>query len=266
MRHARGELIHCSYHKCLTVYYRRVMTDVMRTVTGSSAGGYRHFNSLVDEFHLHRGEVRVASVNNHALDVDALGPGVRITRFVRDPRDLVVSGYHYHRRGAEEWCHVVDPTDDDWRVVNGAVPAAMAEAGGHSFASFLSSLTPEAGFAAELEFRRRHFESMRAWPADHPSVRVFRYEDIVGNEVEVFSEVFDFYELAVPRRVLGRVLASRYSAERSGRRSEHVRDPRPGQWRGVLPDDVVAAVDRDYGDVLDRYGYAAGSAAQGAAS
>lgn len=91
-----------------------------------------YFYQESDHFHL-------TSINNHALDLEKLGSEVKITRFIRDPRDLVVSGYFYHIRGAEEWCKIVDPEPFDWRAVDGCIPDKMGA--DQSFSSYLQSLS-----------------------------------------------------------------------------------------------------------------------------
>ena len=111
----RVQLIHCSYHKCLTVYYRRIMDAVFNRCLPWGRG-YRHFNSDLEAFYRDCRSHRIASVNNRFLDFPQLGR-FRISRFIRDPRDLVVSGYFYHRRGAENWTTMKSPTDDDWYFV-----------------------------------------------------------------------------------------------------------------------------------------------------
>lgn len=117
----KNQIIHCSYHKCLTMYYHRVMSWMFnRIIRGSS--GYRHFDSRIDEFYDKVGDFRVASINNRALDLEKLGNDIRITRFVRDPRDMVVSGYFYHKRGAENWCNIEGRDNVNWSAMNGNPP------------------------------------------------------------------------------------------------------------------------------------------------
>lgn len=146
---AAPHLIHCSYHKCLTVYYKRVMDAVFN-------------RCLIDDFYDGFRRHRVASVNNRALDLGRLGK-FRLSRFLRDPRDLVVSGYFYHRRGAEAWTTAEARRPLKWYFANGCVPEGL-RADGSSYARYLQSIPEEEGLLAELEFRRHHFESMAAWP------------------------------------------------------------------------------------------------------
>ena len=244
-------LIHCSNHKCLTVYFRRVMDAVFNRCLPWGAG-YRHYNSHLERFYAaFRGD-RVSSINNRALDLKLLGR-FRISRFIRDPRDLVVSGYFYHRRGAEEWTTIESPTDDDWYFANGVVPRGLRETGG-SFAGYLQSLPKEEGLLAELEFRRPHFESMVGWPAEHPDILTFRYEEILGNETAVFRRLFGFYGLSPVERALAGAFVRRYSI---GRRASdpHVRDPSAGQWRRHFTPRVRRAFETRYAGLVAQLGY-----------
>ncbi|MCG8458558.1 MAG: sulfotransferase domain-containing protein, partial [Holophagales bacterium] len=220
-------LIHCAYHKCLTVYFRRVMDAVFNRCLPWSAG-YRHFNSHLHDFLAGYGDLRVASVNNRALEPDSLGP-CRISRFLRDPRDLVVSGYFYHRRGAEPWVTMANPTDEDWYFAAGVVPEGLRAAGG-SFADYLQAIPEEEGLLAELEFRASHFESMARWPAEHPHVLTLRYEDILGNEITAFRRIFEHYGLSHLESGLGTFFARRHALGRR-RKDPHIRNPSSGQWQ-----------------------------------
>lgn len=244
--------IHCSYHKCLTSYFSNVLGRLCER-SPWLRDGYRHYRSRVDLFEVESAEYRVVSVNNHALDFSKLDANTRVTRFIRDPRDLVVSGYFYHKRGAEPWCDIVDPSTEDWRGVNGHVPKALPA--GESFSSWLSSIDLESGLLAELEFRRHHFESMLEWPDNDERVRLFYYEDILGHERETFAQIFGHYGLNVFDRFLGRRIAGRLALSDNRRGGGHVRNPRPGQWRDHFTPLVERTFNDFYAEVLEKYGF-----------
>lgn len=244
-------LIHCAYHKCLTVYYKRVMDAVFNRCLPWSAG-YRHYNSHLDDFYGDHARRRVASINNRCLDLERLG-NFKISRFVRDPRDLVVSGYFYHLRGSEEWVERAAPTEADWYFANGCVPEGLA-ASGLSFSEYLRSISEEEGLLAELDFRRYHFESMREWPAAHPDILTLRYEEVLGEQAGAFGRLFEFYGLSPLERLLGRWFARRYSLRRLSA-DAHVRNPSSGQWREHFTPRVQSAFDELYGDLVEQLGY-----------
>ena len=244
-------LIHCSYHKCLTVYFKRVMDAVFNRCLPWSAG-YRHYNSHLEDFYSAFGSQRVASINNRTLDLQRLGC-FRMSRFIRDPRDLVVSGYFYHRRGVESWTTIESPTAADWYFANGFVPEDLS-VGDSSFARYLQSVPEEEGLMAELEFRRYHFESMASWPTGHPDIVTYRYEEIVGAEAEVFRQLFDFYRLSPLERRLANWFASRYSMRRVAA-DPHLRNPASGQWRKQFTPRVRRAFDARYAGLVRQLGY-----------
>lgn len=249
----RLHLIHCSYHKCLTVYFGRIMKTVFNRCLPWSSG-YRHYNSHLEDFYQGFEKDRIASINNRALDLERLGR-FRISRFVRDPRDLVVSGYFYHKRGAESWLTIRSPTAADWYFANGCVPEGLRGTG-QSFSEYLRSIPEEEGLLAELEFRTRHLESMALWPAEHPDIVTYRYEDVVGNEAAVFRELADFYGLSALERRLSTWFASRYSIGRRGR-DPHVRNPASGQWRQRFTPRVRREFDARYAGLVEKLGYPA---------
>ena len=245
-------IVHCSYHKCLTVYFKRVLSGVFDVCLPWSAG-YRHFNSHLDDFYRGFRSCRVASINNRALDLERIGP-VRLSRFIRDPRDLVVSGYFYHKRGSEAWLRIDSPTEADWYFANGCVPEGLRAAGG-SFARYLGSLPEEDGLLAELEFRRFHLESMGQWPASHPDIVTYRYEDVVGHEAAVFRELFAFYGLAPHERWLGAFFARRHALGSRRAGDPHVRNPASGQWREHFTPRVKQTFDARYAGLVAALGY-----------
>jgi hypothetical protein len=247
----RPHLIHCSYHKCLTVYYGRVMDGLFNRCQPWGRG-FRHFNSHLEDFYGAFASYRVASVNNRALDLERLSP-FRISRFIRDPRDLIVSGYFYHKRGAENWVRIESPTAADWYFANGIVPEGLRDSG-LSFAGYLQSIPEEEGLLAELEFRKGHLESMAQWPVGHPDIVTFRYEDIIGDEVAVFRELFKFYGVLPLERGLGAWFARRHSIRKKSS-DPHIRNPASGQWRQHFTARVRRAFDSEYSGLIRQLGY-----------
>ena len=139
-------LLHCSYHKCMTVYTKRVLRALFNRMLFFCGGRYRHFRSNISAFYANLERCRVLSVNNCVPDLNKLGD-FQMTRFIRDPRDLIVSGYFYHRRCNEKWTLIPDPRDADLRDVNGCVPLGVKP--GESYSDFLQRVPLEEGLAAE---------------------------------------------------------------------------------------------------------------------
>jgi len=213
---------------------------------------YRHYNSQLAEF-LEAIEWRgAASINNHVLDFESLRP-YRISRFVRDPRDMIISGYHYHKRGAENWCTLPNPTEEDWEVVNGTIPDGLKE--GESYSQMLQRLDFEDGLYAEMQFRSKHFRGMMDWPVDDPDILTFQYEELLGNEAKVYDAIFKHFGLNWLDRWIGRRTAIRHSAAKIKDKNAHIRDPKSGQWREQFSDVSIARFDEFFPGLVERLGY-----------
>jgi len=245
--------VHASFHKCLTTYYIRVMNKLYNS-SRLFRGRYNHFESIEGQFYNEVHRYRLVSTNGFAVNPSlfAKNQEYRITRFVRDPRDLVISGYFYHLKGAEPWFRFRQPTLKYWSPINGNIPEAMPP--NISYAGYLNQLSKEEGLLAEIEFRKFHLESLRNWPKDDKYTRVYRYEDILGNERAVFSDMFDFYELTGIEKKLGIYLADRYSMQKM-KKDKHIRDPSPEQWKTHFTPRVEAVFEEQYGDILDLLAY-----------
>lgn len=243
--------VHAGYHKCLTMYARAVYSSAcgFPAWPGST---FRHFFHRADAFYRECGRHTVASVSGHALQLDRFDD-VRVVRFIRDPRDLLVSGYFYHRRGAEHWGDLPDPADADWAMVGGAVPRGIPP--GRSFREHLQTVPKEEGLLCEIEFRRPHFESMLAWPEGDDRVLLMRYEEILGDELRAFERALRFLGLPWLARKVGEMQARRLAASRRATKTDHIRDPRSGQWREHFTPVVRRRFQEAYSDLVARLGY-----------
>lgn len=242
--------IHASFHKCLTMYYIKVMHPLLNWLPYHT--GFKHFESIEGEFYNTVHKYRVASTSGFAVDTTQLSDEYRIVRFVRDPRDLVVSGYFYHKRGAEPWFRYKNPTQRYWQPINGQVPSGMPR--DFSYSEYLNTLSLEDGLLAELEFRKNHLESIRHWDQQDERIKLFRYEDILGNEKSIFEQIFEFYHLSFLEKKLGLYLVNRY-AHSNQNKNKHIRDPQPGQWKDVFTPGVTKVFNQQYSDILELLKY-----------
>ena len=249
-------ILHCSYHKCLTKYFARVFESIYN-INFLGIENYRHFNSYINEFYSSLDNYKALSVNNHSIDFDRIPRDYRLTRFVRDPRDLIVSGYFYHKRGAEDWCKIKAPTKADWECVNGNIPSQMKPH--ESYFDYLNRVPIEAGLYAEIEFRKYHFASMTKWPTDNNKIMLIKYENLLGNEEQTFENIFDFFELSLFKKRIGLRTASRLKAgtkfQKKSHLGEHMRTPVSGQWKSIFSNNVKEKFERDHGDLIEYFGY-----------
>lgn len=243
--------IHASYHKCLTMYFLRTMNAALNKSSPFSKDKYTHFESMQSQFYNHASDYTVCSINGFTPCLESLGEDFRITRFVRDPRDLMVSGYFYHKKRAEPWFRFKHPTDEYFSAINGKAPEGIPK--GISYADYLNTLDVEKGLLTEMEFRQYHFESMLSWPDDE-RIRVFRYEDIVDDQLKCFEDILDHLEIHGLTRRKIMFFANRNSLGKR-KNDAHVRNPSSGQWREHFTDRVHDLFLDKYRGLLERYEY-----------
>jgi hypothetical protein len=218
-----------------------------------NGGEYFHFRSDLENFYNNSGKYIISSINNHALDLSKFGDKYRITRFIRDPRDMIVSGYFYHKKGSEKWCNILNPSTNDWNILNGNRPDGMLK--DQTYSTYLNSIPMEEGLIAEIQLRRKHLDSMRKWPQNNSRIRLFKYEDILSNEGNIFEEIFNFYELPVEIKNAAKETAKKLSASNLKGKSAHIRNPNPEQWKEHFTSKVKDYFDQNHGDLIRLYDY-----------
>ncbi len=260
LRPFRGEvgpavLVHCGHHKVGTTWFGSVLADVAA-----------HFGFVFQIVPFHRGtlgsdiaeapenkkpeEVRADVIQFiHARDFDESILGDRRFRgshLIRDPRDVAVSGYHYHRWATERWVHT---------------PNAAFR--GLSYQQYLNSLPEPEGLLVEIQRTCATIvRDMSVWDYDREEFLELRYEDLIKDEDAGFARLFAHYGFKERAIASGVEVARRHSfTAKTGRAmgdvgaSDHLRSGLPGQWRNEFRDEHVTLFKSLANDTLIRLGY-----------
>ncbi len=167
---------------------------------------------------------------------------VRGFHVMRDPRDIVVSGYFSHRNS-----HPLD----GW-------PALTVHR------DRLRSISKIDGLLVEMDFLRPIFEMMRQWEP-LPLVREVRFEELIRNPVETFDAIFTHLQI-VPMRIdeaaLREIVDCQSFARMSGGRTpgeenagHHFRKGVPGDWRNHFTPAHIEYFKERYNPLLLKLGY-----------
>lgn len=275
-----------SHHKCATGWTASILREIcfhtghrFRTAHGPQQyGAARSLKAWVEQK-----DVEFLAYTNAERDEADRLPVHRGVHVVRDPRDVLVSGYFSHKNS--------HPTDN-WPELE-----AHREA--------LQSLPKEEGLLKEIEFSRPFLTAMREWDYDQDHVLELKMEVLTGNPDRQFRRVLSHLGLyrdhAEPsltvvdkarqhanrgiyklHHELGRVLPRSLSAEAvihpdvldsileqhrfdklTGGREKgeadpdsHLRKGTPGDWQNHFTDRVMQAFEREYGGIVEKLGYA----------
>lgn len=150
-------------------------------------------------------------------DLPALG-----VRIIRDPRDMVISGAHYHGRGAEDWLNV-----------------GQDVFGGKSYCEAINALE---NMQEKYRFEMRHTASYvirQMVSADHnealqqfveKNFLTIRYEQLINDHglVEV-KKICD--KLQFPIEVVGPIFVQKSLFGDKKKDSKHIRSGKTQQWK-----------------------------------
>jgi hypothetical protein len=197
---------------------------------------------------------------------------------IRDPRDVIVSGYFSHRNThpTEGLPHLQDHREK------------------------LRSVSKEEGLFLEMEYAASAIEDMANWDYDQPNILEVKMEDLTAAPYESFVRIFEFLDLmswegeilmrdrirvfvrsALNRlslrhplldflrtpievtggMLLGQVYDQRFEKHTGGRekgvedRRSHYRKGKAGDWINHLTKEHLKYFDDRFGDVLVRLGY-----------
>jgi hypothetical protein len=97
---------------------------------------------------------------------------------IRDPRDIVVSGYFSHR-----YSHPVSEHESPWLW---------------TYREHLNSLPDqESGLLAEIEFCSTYFARLRNWTYENPNILEVRYETLISDPLATFAQVYRFLGVSI---------------------------------------------------------------------
>jgi hypothetical protein len=263
MSRALPQLIVFSYHKSGTSLLFHVMTKVCERLGLSLVN---HFG-LVDNL----GPEPDVVLLPHSLLRAPLDWPYRAIRMIRDPRDIWVSGYLYHRHSDERWCIEtnLDPTPPiGWPQVDHSF-AHLTEAwkrhyldrlNGKSYQRNLLELSLADGLAFELEgYSGCTFAAMRDWPLNGADALDIKLEDAMADFDTTMWRIFDHFGFDPDQSEAALEVAC---SEDVRRMDEAAIANRPqihsrviSKWRNILSEDQIAGFEALHGDLIRELGY-----------
>jgi Nucleotide-diphospho-sugar transferase len=195
----------------------------------------------------------------------------RAVRVVRDPRDVWVSGYLYHRRTEEGWCA---NSDLDFRAPIGwpQVDFSMVHRperwkrtwlerlDGRSYRKNLLDRNTADGLAFELAgYTRCTLEAMRDFPLKSEQLLQIKLETIGSNFDVAMEGVFRHlgfgeHELPTVMEVARSEDVSRMD-DAAVEADKHITARLLSKWRFFLSPDQVRLFEQDWGDLVEELGY-----------
>lgn len=178
------------------------------------------------------------------IDLARLGP-YRGVHVMRDPRDMIVSSYHYHKWTHEAWAHRPDKN-------------------GLSYQQKLNKADTRKGLFMEIDhFIFSYRKLLAEWDMNNPAMLEVSYESLMGpKRPAIYAQVFEHLGFDGRALALGLDLMILFEAKsRTGAKDDavaansHIRSGKSGQWQDELQDDHIAYIEHELGPVLRKFGY-----------
>ncbi|MCB6179836.1 sulfotransferase domain-containing protein [Rhodobacter sp. Har01] len=224
-----------THHKVMTTYFNAVLWLLSRGL----GLRYQKVNSEQP-----KPASRMVLSMHGKLDLPRLGR-YRGVHVMRDPRDMIVSGYHYHKWTHEDWVHRPDET-------------------GTSYQQKLNHADKRAGLFMEIDhFIFYYRDTLERWNLDDPDILEVSYDSLMGpDRAAEYARIFAHLGLTGRHHALAVDLMRLFEAgSRTGRKAgavaqkSHLRSGKSGQWQAELEPDHIAYIERELGPVLRKFGY-----------
>lgn len=224
----KGPIILTAHHKAGTVLLKKIFTyiAIRSGLTISFENEYKKKNNKDILFFEHTKVIR---------------PPLTVYRgchIIRDPRDMVISGYNYHLISDEKWLH--EP---------------QQKYSGMSYAQHLKSLDREEGIKCEAErFFSSAWQKMIQWDYENPNMFEVHYEDFINAPHQTLVELMHF--LKFKENIISkacRFLESQ-SLERQSK-SKHVLSGKPKTWEKYVSENNKILFKDMFSDGLIKMGY-----------
>lgn len=246
-------VIHCCHHRAGTLWFSRILKSIAK---------YYHLSfSFADQKYFHQKPAIILDNHSH-IDLSALPKSFRGSHIIRDPREMIISGYYYHLWTKEKWANIpikeLGPNIEQyWPLL------PVSKIGCLTYKEYLNSLNKEEGIFAEIHRASTTcIRDMVAWNYRHPNFLELRYEDLLQDEEKSFLELFKHYNFSEQAINQSLGIALSYSFKKiTGRdigqvkEKSHIRSGGLGQWKSEFSEAHKKYFKMLHGNDLINLGY-----------
>ena len=229
-------IVHCCHHRVATVWFGRLLRRIAAEFGWKfQSCGQAELEHDTDIFMQHSSKVAPSELRAY-----------RGSHMIRDPRDIMVSGYFYHL-----WCTEVRYT------------SPRSEFDGKSYQEMLRSVSQERGLAMEIEWSKNRIRRIVDWHYDNPEFLELRFEDFIRDERASVTAACKHYGLRDDHiQTIVDIVEKDFSFEaitgrRKGQedRESHFRKGQAGDWILYFSDAHKQLFKRIYPGVLTQLEY-----------
>ena len=226
------------HHKCGTVYLYRIFTEICKIkelnfiiIEGSRSVPKTENSFLFFYNGLYQNHIIQPALKNY-----------RGFHIIRDPRDIIVSGYFSHKNSHS--------TNNIW-----------GEEYLIAHRKWLNDVSKDEGLMEEIKIGYA-LNKISNWNFHDPNIFEIQFESLVTNPFQVLSQVFNFIQIEIGQGELENII-KKYSFENMTRgrkpgeedQMHHFRKGTSGDWKNYFTKDHVELFKEKWGNLLIKLGY-----------
>lgn len=200
---SKKTLVYFGHHKCASTFVNQVLIDVTRLTNHKLLIQYLG-NQLPYDYHSrspHKGKLELqmkevlegkydflahSNADPSMIEVLKKRGSYKGFHVIRDPRDIVVSGYFSHMKS-----HPASAEYNPWMLEH---------------RDRLSSLDKKEGMLAELEYYKNYFSNISNWDYQNPNILECKFEAITTNSKDEFAKIFEFLGITVSEKSITKTI------------------------------------------------------------
>lgn len=255
-----------THHKTGTVLATNVLKEISDFLGLKLCRVYGYCDEIPDGYD-------VVIFEHSLVSNKILSSSFRGVHIIRDPRNVLISGYQYHRHTEELWCntrplagtlpeHIKFPLvpysrehkSPEWKK------RYLEDLKGLSYKDNLKCLDTQKGLAFELDrYASWTIEDMANWNYELDNVLEVKMEDILKNYDEVFSNIFDHLGFTGKLREKALHIAQSHDLNRMSaseiKANKHIHSKNHSKRENLLDDEILKSFTEKYGETLKKLGY-----------
>lgn len=251
------------YHKCGTKLLGKIFLELSLKygwTFKSIPGEVDNIPNIDVLFFLH------SQVNYDKLPKEYIG-----IHMVRDPRDIIVSGFLYHQRTNEEWCvnknfqiseSIKYPQvpnsqmyrSEDWKR------SYLKSLNGKSYQEQINSLNQEEGIHYEMNhYGKWTIEDMLKWDFDRANCLELKFEDLMADYDNVMTNIFNYCKLSSSQMKFAKKIARKEDLSKMTKKeiekNSHISSVQTKKWERYFSPTNIEFFESHFSDVLKKYNY-----------
>ena len=252
------------YHKVGTILLAKIFREICVRF------GWR-FKTVIGKAEAIPTDADIILFMHSLVDLEVVKHNYIGAHFIRDPRDVIVSGYLYHKRCSEDWCVNESPSATE-PILFPNVPWSQQHRPEAWKAAYIKSLNNTSyqqnllqrnqseGILFEMNnYAAWTIESMLDWDYSNPRVREVKFEALMGDFDATFKKIFEFFGFTEIQRQHGMRIAQKEDlgrkSDRQLRANNHISSRQTTKWQRYFETSHKEVFEKRFKGALAKLGY-----------